>query len=122
MNAVSFVHAHPKTKGHPIILMGWGMGGGLILEGSKSLTLELYPACILTYTSFYTFNVASRLTPKLHALIATNGFYNSPRVQKALRGDAKNKEFLAWLEEERGAGTRGPKSMQKVEQNILLFA
>lgn len=77
VNAVSFVHAHPKTKGHPIILMGWGMGGGLILE-------------------------ASRLTPKLHALIATNGFYNSPRVQKALRGDAKNKEFLAWLEEERG--------------------
>ena len=33
VNAVSFCHAHPKTKGHPIILMGWGMAGGMILEG-----------------------------------------------------------------------------------------
>lgn len=80
VNAVSFIHAHPLTKGHPIILMGWGMAGGMILE-------------------------ASRLSPKLHALVSANGFFNSPRVQLALRGEEKNKEFLAWLEEERGKAT-----------------
>lgn len=77
VNAVSFCYAHQVTKGHPIILMGWGMAGGMILE-------------------------ASRLTPKLKGLISANGFFNSPRVQKALRGEKKNKEFLDWLEEERG--------------------
>ena len=49
--------------------------------------------------------LASRLTPKLKGLISANGFFNSPRVQKALRGEKKNKEFLDWLEEERGRAT-----------------
>lgn len=70
--AVSYVAAHPKTKGRPIILIGWGMGGGLILE-------------------------AARLSP-VKALIAINGFYDAQRVQKALRGPEKWATFLSWIE------------------------
>ena len=51
---------------------------------------------------------ASRLTPKLKGIVSANGFFNSPRVQEALRGPEKNKEFLAWLEEERGKNSEFP--------------
>ena len=40
VNAVSFCYAHQVTKGHPIILMGWGMAGCMILEGRYLINLH----------------------------------------------------------------------------------
>ena len=62
--------------------------------------------------------IASGLTPKLKGLISANGFFNSPRVQQALRGDEKNKKFLAWLQEERGK--RGYKEYCLIDDNFFL--
>lgn len=76
VHAVSYVMNHPQTAGRPVILMGWGMAGGMVLE-------------------------AARLTPPLKALVAANGFYNAVRVQKALRGKAGWLEFWGWLQTER---------------------
>ena len=44
-----------------IVLMGWGMGAGLIIE-------------------------AAHLVPKVGGLISINGFYNGKRAQKLVRG------------------------------------
>lgn len=75
-NAVAFVRAHASGKGRPVVLAGWGMAGGLILN-------------------------AARLVDGVGALIAMNGFYNAKRVQKAVRGTAEYTRFLGWMEQER---------------------
>lgn len=74
--AVSYVTSHQDTSGRPVVLMGWGMGGGLIIE-------------------------ASRLAPQVSALVAVNGFYDAVRVQKALRGEEEWQKFQEWLRQER---------------------
>lgn len=74
--AVSYLASHPDTAGRPVVLMGWGMGGGLILE-------------------------ASRLAPQVSGLVAVNGFYDAVRVQKTLRGEDEWQKFLEWLRQER---------------------
>lgn len=76
VHALAYVSAHTKAEGRPIVLIGWGMAGGLILE-------------------------AARLGPPLRALIPINGFYDAIRVQKAVRGEEGWKDFSAWLQEER---------------------
>lgn len=68
-NAAAFAAAHPLSKGHPTVLMGWGMGAGLILE-------------------------AAHLVPNVAALICLNGFYNGRRVQKMVRGYEGWLDFL----------------------------
>lgn len=75
-NAVQFVADHHEGKGKGIVLVGWGMAGGLILE-------------------------ASRLTPKLEGLVSLNGFYDADRVQRALRGEKGYSEFRQWLHQKR---------------------
>ncbi|MCH2547679.1 MAG: alpha/beta hydrolase [Alphaproteobacteria bacterium] len=75
-NAVAFVRSHASGKNRPIVLAGWGMAGGLIIN-------------------------AARLTKGVDALIAMNGFYNSKRVQRAVRGDAGYAEYLEWMDTER---------------------
>ena len=83
VHALSFVSTHKDVSDRPIVLMGWGMGGGLIIE-------------------------ATRLFPKVAALVAVNGFYNALRVQKSLRGEEKYREFQEWLAHERAlAATTG---------------
>lgn len=82
-HAVSFVSGYPKTSGRPIILIGWGMAGGMILE-------------------------AARLSPQVKALVAINGLYDAQRVQKTLRDlrDPKEwKAFLNWLSKENDKAT-----------------
>lgn len=81
VHAVSYVSSHPKTVGRPIILMGWGMAGGMIFESAR-LLLENDKI-------------------NLKALVAANGFYNAIRVQKALRGKEGWQEFGNWLQEAR---------------------
>jgi uncharacterized protein len=80
-NAVQHVADNMAGLGNGIVLAGWGMAGGLILE-------------------------ASRFTPKLRGLIALNGFYDAVRVQKALRGEDGWKKFQAWLAKERSASLK----------------
>jgi acyl-CoA dehydrogenase len=53
--------AEVNAYGGRVLLMGWGMGGGLVLE-------------------------AARLIPKIVGLVCMNGFYNGKRVQKMVRG------------------------------------
>jgi pimeloyl-ACP methyl ester carboxylesterase len=60
-NAAAFASSHPLANGRRTILVGWGMGGGLVLE-------------------------AARLIPRVVGLICLNGFYNGKRVQKLVRG------------------------------------
>ena len=45
-----------------IVLLGWGMGAGLVLE-------------------------AASVAGQLMGLACINGFYDAPRVQRALRGE-----------------------------------
>ena len=68
-NAAAFASVHPNVYGNRVLLMGWGMGGGLVLE-------------------------AARLIPKIVGLVCMNGFYNGKRVQKMVRGYSAYVEFL----------------------------
>lgn len=86
-NAVRFATDESVRLGHfshtpKVILAGWGMAGGLVLE-------------------------AAQLVPHLvDGLISMNGFYDARRVQAALRGETMQ-EFNQWLDEERLRQTRG---------------
>lgn len=80
--AVRFVHSRPAAAGRPLVLIGWGMAGGLILE-------------------------AARAAPPVTGLVCLNGFYDAERVQRAVRGEAGWAAFLGWLEEKRIARRQG---------------
>lgn len=76
-NVVASVRAHAKNKGRPLVLAGWGMAGGLVLD---------------TY----------RLVEDMvDALISMNGFFDAVRVQKALRTELGWKEFRQFMNMER---------------------
>jgi uncharacterized protein len=82
-NALSFLSIHPAARDRRIVLMGWGMGAGMILE-------------------------ASRVAPCAAALVAMNGFYDTERIQRHLRGHRNWFEFRDWLEQERSRVTVSP--------------
>ena len=65
----SLRHDHPNAYQGRVLFMGWGMGGGLVLE-------------------------AARLIPRVVGLVCMNGFYNGKRVQKMVRGFSAYVEFL----------------------------
>jgi pimeloyl-ACP methyl ester carboxylesterase len=73
-NALRFVRS--KLAPRSIVLAGWGMGAGLVLE-------------------------ASRVALGIDALVVMNGLYDAIRVQRALRGEGGWRAFRAWLDEER---------------------
>jgi uncharacterized protein len=75
-DCLAYISAHPRVKGRRIVLMGWGMGAGLILE-------------------------AARISTCVHALVCINGFYDAERVQQHLRTGREWSEFRSWLSEER---------------------
>lgn len=68
-SAVAYASAEPGVDPHRIVLLGWGMGGGLVLDASRGLT-------------------------GIVGLIAANGFYDGARVQRAHRGEAGFSAFL----------------------------
>ncbi|MEZ4297126.1 MAG: alpha/beta hydrolase [Polyangiaceae bacterium] len=69
-NAVRLVRR--EIGGRPLVLGGWGMGGGLILS-------------------------AAELTEPLAGVFCLNGFYDARRVQRALRGEAGLAKFHSEL-------------------------
>ncbi|NOX16060.1 MAG: alpha/beta hydrolase [Epsilonproteobacteria bacterium] len=80
-NVVSYVkNIYTERK---IVLAGWGMSGGMILESAKLVT-----------------NL-------IDGLICMNGFYNSIRVQKALRGEEGFKKYKKWLAKQRVKNVNG---------------
>jgi hypothetical protein len=79
--AATFASEMPEVDGAPVVLLGWGMGGGLILSAASEV-------------------------PRLAGLVCVNGFYNGRRVQRALRGEAGYRRFLDWVIEERRAAVR----------------
>jgi len=76
MHAVAFASKDPRVDSNRIILLGWGMAGGLILDAAREL-------------------------PGIIGLIAANGFYNGLRVQKAHRSEHALNDFLNEVAEER---------------------
>lgn len=92
-NAVAIVHQRASEEGRKVVLAGWGMGGGLVLDA--------YRLC----------------QDQVHGLIAMNGFFDAVRVQKALRGEHGWKQFRAFMAEERARLTLGgePKGIDPFE-------
>ena len=80
-NAASFASAHENAYQSRVLLMGWGMGGGLVLE-------------------------AARLIPKVVGLVCMNGFYNGKRVQKMVRGFSAYVDFLERTDRARAHSVR----------------
>lgn len=70
--------------GAGVVLLGWGMGGGLVLEAARGLG------------------------ESLRGVVCVNGFYDAVRVQRAVRGEADWQRFRAWLQEERRESVRSP--------------
>ncbi|MDA7847911.1 lysophospholipase [Sulfurospirillum sp.] len=80
-NVVSYVKsAYPNRK---LVLAGWGMSGGMILESAKSV---------------------GKL---IDGLIPLNGFFDSIRVQKALRGEDGFDDYKDWLARQRVKNVNG---------------
>lgn len=80
-NAVSFVSYKAREQRRKIILAGWGMAGGMILE-------------------------AMRLVDGVSGLISMNGFFNAIRVQKTLRGSRGWNKFYRQFKQQRAEYTR----------------
>ena len=80
-SAAAFASTHRNAGGGHIVLMGWGMGGGLVLE-------------------------AARLVPGVAGIVCMNGFYNGKRVQRTVRGWDGYVEFMEKIDSARAAAAR----------------
>ncbi len=76
-SAVAIVRQRADNEGRKVVLAGWGMAGGLILDA--------YRLC----------------EGQVDALVSMNGFFDAVRVQKALRGEHGWKAFKQFMAEER---------------------
>jgi len=76
MNAVAFAEADPRVDPERIVLLGWGMGGGLVIDAARRLQ-------------------------GIVGLVAANGFFDGRRVQRAHRGDVGLRAFLDEVRAER---------------------
>lgn len=75
-NAATYLAAHSELKSCPLILIGWGMGAGLVVEAAEEI-------------------------PKLKGLVAVNGFYNGERFQREVRGEEGWRNFNLWVHKKR---------------------
>ena len=73
VQGAAFANSHPDWGGREVVLLGWGMGGGLILQAAK-------------------------LVDRLAGVICVNGFYDARRVQKAVRGEEEWRQFREWFQ------------------------
>ncbi|MBS3819887.1 alpha/beta fold hydrolase [bacterium] len=71
-NAALYLSLQKEMKGRNLVLIGWGMGAGLILQAADEI-------------------------PQLAGLICINGFYNGYRFLKERRTEGQWKEFMNWL-------------------------
>jgi len=70
LHGAAFAADDPRVDPQRIVLLGWGMAGGLILDA----------ACAMEPPA---------------GLIVANGFYDGPRVQRAHRGEGGLRRFIA---------------------------
>jgi uncharacterized protein len=80
-HAAAFASQHPNAGSGRVVLMGWGMAGGLVVD-------------------------AARLVPRLAGLVCMNGFYNGRRVQKIVRGYDGYAEFIERINTARAESAR----------------
>jgi len=78
VHAAAFVAGDERVDARRIVLLGWGMGAGLVLD-------------------------AARLVRGVVGVAAVNGFYNGDRVQRAHRDPDAYERFLRTVDEERTA-------------------
>lgn len=76
MHAVSFVSGDERVDASRLILLGWGMGAGLVLDAARQL-------------------------PGIVGIIAINGFYDGRRVQLYHRGEMGLREFCQRIDVDR---------------------
>lgn len=79
--ALAYVRSDPQVDERRVILLGWGMGGSLVLD-------------------------AARAAHGVIAVAAVNGFYNGLRFEQAHRDEAEMREFLDRVETERAERAR----------------
>jgi len=89
VSAVMTVTQERSLAGRPVVLLGWGMGGGLVLQAAP---------LVRSY---------------LAGLVAANGFFDAVRVQRAVRGSSGWEEFSGWYQKERAA------AVQKTEETEI---
>jgi alpha-beta hydrolase superfamily lysophospholipase len=82
-NAVAIVSERAIEEGRKVVLAGWGMSGGLIIDS--------YRIC----------------EDQVAGLVSMNGFFDAVRVQKALRGEHGWKTFKQFMATERLRLARG---------------
>ena len=70
----------PEHGADRVVLLGWGMAGGMVLPAARNLAA----VC---------------------GLVCVNGFYDALRVQRAVRSAEDWERFFAWLQEERREAT-----------------
>lgn len=71
-NASIFVSLQKETGNRKIVLIGWGMGAGLVLQAADEI-------------------------PEVAGLVSINGFYNGYRFLKESRTESEWKDFLDWV-------------------------
>jgi pimeloyl-ACP methyl ester carboxylesterase len=87
VHAISYVAGDPRMRDRRMVLLGWGMGGGLVLE-------------------------ASPIAHNVDGLICVNGLYDAIRVQRAVRGEAGWRRFRAWFEQQQIAAARSGETIE----------
>jgi len=81
IHATAFAQSDVRVDETRVVLLGWGMGAGLVMD-------------------------ASRWLPGIAGLIGANGFYDGARVQRHHRGEAGMREFLESTTSERAERAR----------------
>ncbi|NIO08532.1 MAG: alpha/beta fold hydrolase, partial [Deltaproteobacteria bacterium] len=87
VHALSFAATEERMRNRRIVLLGWGMGGGLVLK-------------------------ATPIAPNVQGLICINGLYDAIRVQRAVRGEAGWRRFRAWFQEQQVKAFRSPETIE----------
>lgn len=81
IHAAAYVAGDDRVDASQLVLLGWGMGAGLVLD-------------------------AARHHPGIIGIIAINGFYDGSRVQRAHRGEAGYRAFCNRVDAERRQRSR----------------
>jgi len=81
MHAVAFVAGDDRVDASRIVLLGWGMGAGIVLDAARAL-------------------------PGIVGIVGANGFYDGPRVQLAHRGEDGDRRVPDWIDEHPRARVR----------------
>ncbi|CAH1045277.1 alpha/beta hydrolase [Halomonas sp. TD01] len=89
-SVVTSVRARAEQEGRALVLAGWGMAGGLVLDAYRLVE------------------------DQVDALISMNGFFDAVRVQKALRGELGWKNFRQFVKQERLRLSQGGEA-QKID-------